>query len=117
MGNIRVLPANIQNMIAAGEVIERPANVLKELIENSLDAGADEIASEIQGGGQVLILVQDNGSGMDKEDLILAVKRHATSKIWSREDLFFHWLIWFQGRGPAFHWLCIPHDNFHKKRG
>jgi len=88
MGNINILPPNIQNMIAAGEVIERPANVLKELIENSLDAGADEIFAEIEGGGQILVLVQDNGSGMDKEDLLLAVKRHATSKIRNRDDLF-----------------------------
>ncbi|WP_461833886.1 DNA mismatch repair endonuclease MutL [Desulfothermus sp.] len=88
MGNIKILPPNIQNMIAAGEVIERPANVLKELLENSLDAGADEIFAEIEGGGQVLVMVQDNGSGMDKEDLLLAVKRHATSKIRERNDLF-----------------------------
>ncbi len=88
MPNIKILPKHVQNMIAAGEVVERPANVIKELIENSLDAGADNIYCEIQGGGDILIVVQDNGIGMDKDDLRLAVKRHATSKLYSHEDLF-----------------------------
>ena len=88
MSRIKILPPHVQNMIAAGEVIERPANIVKELIENSLDAEADRIDVEIKGGGQILILVQDNGFGMSREDLLLAIKRHATSKISSSSHLF-----------------------------
>lgn len=88
MPNIKILPQHVQNMIAAGEVVERPASVVKELVENSLDAGADHIHCEIQGGGEILILVHDNGMGMTEEDLRLCVKRHATSKLYSHEDLF-----------------------------
>ncbi len=87
MGNINVLSFEIANLIAAGEVVERPSSVLKELIENSIDSGATEIVAEIKRGGVSLIRVSDNGCGIEKEDLPVALKRHATSKIKTRDDL------------------------------
>jgi DNA mismatch repair protein MutL len=85
---IRVLPEIVQNKIAAGEVIERPASVVKELVENSLDAGADAISIEVEEGGQRLLRVTDNGCGMDEKNLALSIERHATSKIRDVEDIF-----------------------------
>jgi DNA mismatch repair protein MutL len=84
---IRILPEIITNKIAAGEVVERPASVVKELIENSLDAGATDIAVEIIAGGRRLIRISDNGHGMSREDSLLSLERHATSKIKTDSDL------------------------------
>jgi DNA mismatch repair protein MutL len=87
MAKIRILPEQLANRIAAGEVVERPASVVKELVENSLDAGADHITVEIEGGGTRLIRVLDNGSGMDEDDVLLCFERHGTSKIHESHDL------------------------------
>ena len=87
MGNIQILDDHTINQIAAGEVIERPASVVKELVENSLDAEATKISIRIEEGGTSLIIVQDNGNGMDRQDAILAFRKHSTSKIRSFDDL------------------------------
>lgn len=84
---IHILPEIVANKIAAGEVVERPASIVKELIENSLDAGADRIDVHIEHGGKSLIRVADNGNGMTRDDALLSIQRHATSKIEQAEDL------------------------------
>ena len=101
MGKINVLSFEIANLIAAGEVVERPSSVLKELIENSIDSGATEIVAEIKRGGVALIRVSDNGCGMDKDDLPTALKRHATSKIKEKEDLSSIMTLGFRGEALA----------------
>jgi DNA mismatch repair protein MutL len=87
MSKIRILPEQLANRIAAGEVVERPAAVVKELLENSLDAGASRIEIEIEGSGTRLIRVIDNGCGMDEDDMLLCLERHGTSKIATGDDL------------------------------
>ena len=97
--DIRILPSNIANMIAAGEVVQRPASVVKELMENSVDAGADQVTVVIQDAGRTLIQVIDNGCGMSPDQAVLCFERHATSKLHCAEDL--HNIMTFGFRGEA----------------
>ncbi|MBT9332159.1 DNA mismatch repair endonuclease MutL [Paracidobacterium acidisoli] len=97
MGKIRVLSDQVANQIAAGEVVDRPASVVKELLENALDAGASRIRIEIEGGGRRLIRITDDGSGMSQDDAMLAFERHATSKIRSSDDLLSIATLGFRG--------------------
>lgn len=94
---IKILPEDLINKIAAGEVIERPASVVKELVENSIDAGASQIVVEIQKAGKKLIKVLDNGCGMTQEEITIALQRHSTSKISSLEDLYNIKTLGFRG--------------------
>ena len=97
MGIINVLPKDVSNKIAAGEVVERPASVIKELIENSIDAGADKITVEIKKGGSIYMRVTDNGKGMNVDDACVCFLRHATSKIKTSEDLDAIYTLGFRG--------------------
>ena len=101
MGKINVLPFAVANLIAAGEVVDRPASVIKELMENAIDAGADRITVEIQNGGVTFMRVTDNGCGMSPEDLPVAIRRHATSKIKVAEDLDGILTLGFRGEALA----------------
>src|ERR1700682_2849840 len=87
MSSIRILPESVANKIAAGEVVERPASVVKELLQNSPDAGGGSVEVAVEAGGKRLIRVVDDGCGMSHDDTLLALERHATSKIRSVEDL------------------------------
>ena len=97
MTKINILDASLADKIAAGEVVERPASVIKELLENSIDAQATKIDIFIEQGGKKLIEVRDNGCGLSKEDAILSIKRHATSKIKNDFDLFNIHTMGFRG--------------------
>ncbi|MDP9267628.1 MAG: DNA mismatch repair endonuclease MutL, partial [Acidobacteriota bacterium] len=97
MGRIHVLPEHVANKIAAGEVVERPASVVKELLENALDAGARRIRVDVEAGGKKLIRVTDDGSGMVRDDAMLAFERHATSKVHDADDLLNISTLGFRG--------------------
>src|SRR5512144_1006170 len=97
MGRIRILSDTIANKIAAGEVVERPASVVKEMLENSLDAGASEIRIEVENGGRRLIRIADDGCGMLRDDALLAFERHATSKLRDVKDLLAIATLGFRG--------------------
>ena len=98
---IKLLPESVANQIAAGEVVQRPASVVKELLENSIDAGADDIELIIKDAGKTLIQVIDNGKGMSATDARMSFERHATSKIKRSEDLFFINTMGFRGEALA----------------
>lgn len=97
MSQIRIMPEVLSNKIAAGEVIERPASVVKELVENAIDAGATSIKIEIERAGSRLIMVTDNGCGMDGDDVLLALEMHGTSKIFDEKDIFCISTLGFRG--------------------
>ena len=97
MGRIRVLSDQVANQIAAGEVVDRPASVVKELLENALDAGAARIRVEVEGGGRKLIRISDDGHGMNRDDALLAFERHATSKLRTADDLLSIATLGFRG--------------------
>jgi DNA mismatch repair protein MutL len=97
MGRIRILPDQVANQIAAGEVVDRPASVVKELLENALDAGANRIRIEVEAGGRRLIRVADDGHGMNRDDALLAFERHATSKLRTADDLLSIATLGFRG--------------------
>jgi DNA mismatch repair protein MutL len=101
MSKIRVLPDHISNLIAAGEVVERPASVAKELVENAIDAGAKRIVIDVEAGGRRLLKITDDGEGMTRDDAVLAFERHATSKISKAEDLNGISTLGFRGEALA----------------
>jgi len=101
MSKIRVLPDHLSNLIAAGEVVERPASVAKELVENAIDAGATRVAIDVEGGGRRLLKITDDGEGMIRDDAVLAFERHATSKISKAEDLNAIGTLGFRGEALA----------------
>jgi len=101
MSKIRVLPDHISNLIAAGEVVERPASVAKELVENAIDAGATRIVIDVESGGRRLLKITDDGEGMTRDDAVLAFERHATSKISKAEDLNAISTLGFRGEALA----------------
>jgi DNA mismatch repair protein MutL len=100
-GHIRLLPSDVANKIAAGEVVERPASVLKEILENAIDAGATQIDVEAVAGGTRMVSVADNGSGMNRDDALLSIERHATSKIYTAADIEQIHTLGFRGEALA----------------
>ena len=101
MGIINLLETQVANLIAAGEVVERPASAIKELMENAIDAGATRITAEIKNGGVSLIRITDNGCGMTRDDALLCIRRHATSKIKTASDLDGIVTLGFRGEALA----------------
>ena len=101
MAKIKKLDTRLANQIAAGEVVDRPASVLKELVENSLDAGATQIDVEVEAGGTKRVLVRDNGSGIAQDDMALALDSHSTSKIYDLDDLEAVSTLGFRGEALA----------------
>ena len=97
MGKIRILSDNLVSKIAAGEIVERPASVVKELIENAIDAGSRKIDIDLESGGKRLIRVSDDGEGMTRDDSLMSIERHATSKIKELKDLFSVNTLGFRG--------------------
>jgi DNA mismatch repair protein MutL len=97
MAQVRILPEILSNQIAAGEVVERPFSVVKELVENALDAGSTQLHVEVENGGKNLIRISDNGSGMSYDDALLSVERYATSKLYENKDLFSIRTLGFRG--------------------
>ena len=116
MGIINLLETEISNRIAAGEVVERPASVVKELVENSIDAGAKKIVVEIKKGGSTYIRVTDDGCGMEKEDAVVAFLRHATSKISTAEDLDAIYTLGFRGEALSSIGAVSMVDLYTKRR-
>jgi DNA mismatch repair protein MutL len=121
VSRIRILPEQLANQIAAGEVVERPASVVKELVENSLDAGADRIDIEIEGSGSRLIRIADNGQGMDGDDVLLSLERHATSKIRDEQQLAAIATLGFRGEAipsiASVSWMTIASRPPHQELG
>ena len=107
MGKLKILPAQLANMIAAGEVVQRPASVVKELMENSVDAGATQISVVVTDAGRTLLQVIDNGCGMSPGDAVLCFERHATSKIATAEDL--EQILGGAPGTPAYGGVCHGH--------
>ncbi len=101
MGIIKLLDEEVSQLIAAGEVVERPSSVVKELVENSIDAGASKVTIEIRHGGVTMIRVSDNGSGIAPEDVPVMFLRHATSKVRTQEDLGHIATLGFRGEAMA----------------
>ena len=120
MPKINVLEKQVAELIAAGEVVERPASIVKELLENAVDAGASSVTVEIQGGGVRYIRVSDNGSGIERADVRSAFLRHATSKVRQAEDLSGITTMGFRGEALAsidrYHKYCDAHPEYPNER-